>query len=320
MRLTLSHRCPPLDEPEADGLWAHSGFDNTTSGILGYSVIGHEWVSDITTLFYGGTTKDGVSSIYDTSGDIFFVANIPVSVNGRIVFGFTDLVLYTVDNDLVNDSMPATTTDLIVAPKYDLILWEDAQMCTFSDRWFITKDIIALPVYEVAVWPWDLSNVVSLWQDPRLDYRTVLLDSDPVPAETASASLGKNAAGRLSGVTRLVRQGSKGTLGMWSVRLAVRALTLALGLGLYLLVVGAMLWSTLAASWYYTGIGDGVSLAALEAAILGWNYFSVSAIVICSVKSMLTWRPSVACSSRILFGTKRTYRLYRSILNRRRPF
>ena len=138
---------------EADHPRVHSGFDNTASGILGYSVFGHQWVSDPTALFFGGTIKGGISSMYRTSGGVFFVNDVPVSVNGRIVFGFTDLVLYTVSNDLVNDSMPATTTDVMVAPNFDLVLREDAHACTVPDKWFITKDIIALPVYEIAAWP-----------------------------------------------------------------------------------------------------------------------------------------------------------------------
>ncbi|KAI0733090.1 hypothetical protein C8Q72DRAFT_40852 [Fomitopsis betulina] len=244
------------------------GSDNTTSGILGHSVIGHEWISDITPLFFSSTTKDTVSSIYDSSTDI---SGTPVSANGRIIHSFTDLLLYTVDIDLVNDTVPATTTDLIVAPKYDLILWEDAPMCTVSERWFITRDIIALPVYEIAVWPWVLPNSASVWKGPHLGSWTTWLDPAPLLAEKASGPWAKNMADQLSAVTRCLRQRSNSAIGTWSIS---RALTLVFGLGLYLLVVGVMLWSTLATSWYNTGLGNGVSLAALEVAQFGLNYFS----------------------------------------------
>ena len=267
----------------------------------------------MTSLFFPDSSGGTVSSMYDSSGDILFVGDIPVSVNGHIVFGFTDLVLYTVSNDLVNDSMPATTTDLIVAPKFDLILSEDAQTCTVRDRWFITKDIVAFPIYEIASWPWVLSHdIVSLWEHPRFDSRTVWLDPTPI-SEKTSGSWAKNAAGRLSAVTRLIRRASSGTLGMGSVSLSVRALTVALGLGLYLLVAGAMLWSTLAASWYNTGLGDGVSLAVLEVVLFGLTYCSVRAIVICLLESVLTWMLSIARSSCSSPGTTRTCQAFPDI-------
>lgn len=252
---------------EADEVY--SGSDNTTSGILGHLVIGREWISDITPLFFSSTTKDTVSSIYDPSTGI---SGTPVSVNGPIIYSFTDL-----PPDLVNDTVPATTTDLIVAPKYDLILWEDAPMCTVSERWFITRDIIALPVYEIAVWPWVLPNSAPVWKGLHLGSWTTWLDPAPLPAENTSGPWAKNVAGQLSAVTRCLRQRSNSAIGTWSIS---RALTLVFGLGLYLLVVGIMLWSTLATSWYNTGLGNGVSLAALEVAQFGLNYFSVSAIVV----------------------------------------
>lgn len=296
-----------------------SGFDNTTSGIFGHSVIGHGWVSEITTLFLPGTDKDAVSSMYDTSGDNFFVGDIPVSVSGRIVFGFTDLVLYTVSNDLVNDTIPATTTDLIVAPEFDLVLWEDAPACRVPERWFITKDIIAVPVFEIAVWPWVLPNAAPVWEDPRVGSWTTCLDSAPLPAEMASGSWAKNAAGQLSAVTRHLRQASTGTIGIWSVSLAIRALTVTFGLGLCLLVLGAMLWSTLTTSWYNTGLGNGISLAALEVAEFGLNYFSVRAIraVTCSTEPVLIRLPSAA---RPPCNPSAAPRISRITVNRRGPF
>ncbi|KZT68881.1 hypothetical protein DAEQUDRAFT_304766 [Daedalea quercina L-15889] len=234
-----------------------SGFDNTTSGILGYSVIGHEWVSDVRGFFGGISVFIGA---HESSNNIAFVND--TSPDGYTVLGFTDLVIHMVLNDLNGTGVyeqPATTTDIIVAPKYELILWKDAQMCTIPARWLTTKDLIVAPAFELAIWV--PPNTCLLCERPR---------PKPFLLGRAPAQVWWNTDTRKAAVTRLLRL--KGTLGIRAVGLITRVISLALGYGIYLLVVGAMLWSALTTSWYNTGIGYGVSLAVLGIANVGLSF------------------------------------------------
>ncbi|KAH9835172.1 uncharacterized protein C8Q71DRAFT_764515 [Rhodofomes roseus] len=237
-----------------------SGFGNTTSGLLGYSFIGHELVSDMMAFVFGGNIAP--MSATEASDQIAFV-NDTSSVHGYTVYGFTDLVLHLVNDVPDNIGAPkvlATTTDIIVAPKYELMLWE-APMCTVCPGEFLTKNLFDAPAPELVVY---------------VPPNTCLLsDLHPLPASTDAMPHALKAPRRLgylgTMLLRLLRL--SGALGTPKVSLTVGATAHLSGYGLYLLVVGAMLWSTLTTSWYNIGIGCGVPLAVLEGARIGLNFY-----------------------------------------------
>lgn len=219
-------------------------------------VLGHEMVSNAATLFFGG----GIVPIttLEMSDNLAFVNDIS-SVHGYTVYGFTDLVLHLVREDPDNTGIleqPATTTDIIVAPKYELILWSEAQMPPIPEAVLTTKALIV----------WVPQNACLLCEAPRP--QSILLDAAPrVPELEASYRKDVPATGLL----RLLRL--SGVFGIRRVNLALGTAAQVSGHGLNLLVVGAMLWSVLTTSWYNTGIGCGVPLAVLGAAQIGLNFF-----------------------------------------------
>ncbi|TFY67114.1 hypothetical protein EVJ58_g1847 [Rhodofomes roseus] len=240
-----------------------SGLGNTTSGLLGYPFIGQELVSDMMALVFGNIAP---MSVLEASDQIAFV-NDTSSVHGYTVYGFTDLVLHLVNDLPDNTSAPevlATTTDIIVAPKYELMLWE-APMCTICPGEFMTKNLLDAPAPELVVYV------------PPNTCR--LSDLRPLSASLdTQAALGSLKASRRLGylgtvLLRVLRLSGSGTLGTPKVSLTVGAAAHLPGYGLYLLVVGAMLWSTLTTSWYNIGIGCGVPLAVLEGTRIGLDFF-----------------------------------------------
>ncbi|KAH9836372.1 uncharacterized protein C8Q71DRAFT_762163 [Rhodofomes roseus] len=245
-----------------------SGLGNTTSGLLGYPFIGQELVSDMMALVFGNIAP---MSVLEASDQIAFV-NDTSSVHGYTVYGLTDLVLHLVNDDPDNTGAPgpkvlATTTDIIIAPKYELMLWE-APMCTICPGEFMTKNLLDAPAPELVVYV------------PPNTCR--LSDLRPLSASLdTQAALGSLKASRRLGylgtvLLRVLRLSGSGTLGTPKVSLTVGAAAHLPGYGLYLLVVGAMLWSTLTTSWYNIGIGCGVPLAVLEGTRIGLDFFMVS--------------------------------------------
>ncbi|KAH9933932.1 uncharacterized protein B0H18DRAFT_982826, partial [Fomitopsis serialis] len=146
-----------------------SGFDDTTSGMLDYSVmvLGHGMVSNVATLFFGDVRQPRLRQRH-------------LSVHGYTVYGFTDLVLHLVREDPDNTGIleqSATTTDIIVAPKYELILWSDAHLSPIPEPSLMTKDLIVAPAFELAVWV--PQNTCLICEAPRPQAQPVLLDAAP---------------------------------------------------------------------------------------------------------------------------------------------